>query len=141
MSELASSPSDAAAPRTRPTSVSDSAARDYKDIVDGLGGAAEGLREQDAERATALGYELTARNADMRESAGRAGLTRLVVAIQWEAALESLWAESWLTLRPPPPATSGIDPARVDELAAEVTRCADVLHEATRRRRFGLPGR
>jgi hypothetical protein len=118
-----------------------SAAREYKDIVDGLSGAASELREQDAERAAALGYLRVTRHDAMADAGDRAALTRLVVAMQWESALEALWAESWLTLRPPPPATPGIDPARVDELAAEVARCADVLHEATRRRRFGLRGR
>jgi hypothetical protein len=118
-----------------------SAAREYKDIVDGLSGAAQELREQDAERATALGYLRVTQHDAMAEAADRAALTRLVVAMQWESVLEALWAESWLTLRPPPAPAPGIDPARVDELAAEVSRAADVLHEATRRRRFGLPGR
>lgn len=118
-----------------------SAAREFKDVVDGLSGAAAELREQDAERATALGYLRVSQHDAMAEAADRAALTRLVVAMQWEAALEVLWAESWLTLRPPPAPTPGVDPARIDELAAEVARSADVLHEATRRRRFGLPGR
>lgn len=118
-----------------------SAAREYKDIVDGLSGAASELREQDAERATALGYLRVAQHDAMVDAGDRAALTRLVVAMQWESALEALWAESWLTLRPPPAPTPGIDPARLDELAAEVARAADELHEATRRRRWGLPGR
>ncbi|MDN5929823.1 MAG: hypothetical protein L0I24_01920 [Pseudonocardia sp.] len=118
-----------------------SAAREYKDIVDGLSGAAQELREQDAERATALGYLRSTQHEAMTEAATKAALTRLVVAMQWESALEALWAESWLTLRPPPTPAPGIAPARIDELTAEVARRADELHEATRRRRFGLPGR
>lgn len=115
-----------------------SAARQYKDIVEGLSGAAQELREQDAERATALGYRRVAQHDAMSEAAARAGLTRLVVAVRWEAALEMLWEESWLTLRPPPAPAPGVDPARVDELDAEATRSFEVLQEAARRRRFGL---
>lgn len=115
-----------------------SAAREYKDVVDGLSAAAAQLREQDAERATALGYERVARHDAMTEAQGRAALTRTVVALHWEAALERLWQESWLTLRPPPTPAPGVDPARLDELDAEVARCADVLAEVARRRRFGL---
>ncbi|GAA3244419.1 hypothetical protein GCM10017691_50440 [Pseudonocardia petroleophila] len=118
-----------------------SAAREYKAVVEGLSAAAAELREQDAERATALGYLRVTQHDAMTEAAGRAGLTRAVVALHWETALERLWQESWLTLRPPPAPTPGVDPARLDELDAEVARCADVLQEVTRRRRFGLPGR
>lgn len=118
-----------------------SAAREYKDAVEGLSGAAQELREQDAERATALGYLRATQHDAMTDAATKAALTRLVVAMQWESVLEALWAESWLTLRPPPTPAPGVDPARVDELTAEVARRADELHEATRRRRFGLPGR
>jgi hypothetical protein len=115
-----------------------SAAREYKDVVAGLDAAADALRAADAERAADLAQELVARQDAMGRAAERAALTRAVVRLHWEAALDALWTESWLTLRPlpdPPPS-----PGDLTALDAAVEQRATELLEAVRRRRF-LPGR
>ncbi len=115
------------------------AARSYKDVIAGLDAAADALRERDRDRAAVLAQELGGLHRAMESAAERAALSRAVIALHWEAVLEALWTESWLTLRPlpnPPPTPGDLD--ALDEVVAE--RAADLL-TAARRRRFGLPGR
>jgi hypothetical protein len=116
------------------------AAREYKEVVAGIAAAAEALRERDRERAAALNRELVGLAEAMAHAEERAGLTRLGVELYWEAALESLWVESWMKLRPRPGPDPRADPAAIDALDAEVEARAAELREATRRR-FGLPRR
>lgn len=117
-----------------------SAAREYKEVVAGIAAAAEALRERDRERAAALNRELVGLAEAMAHAEERAGLTRLGVELHWEAALDALWVESWMKLRPRPGPDPRADPADIDALDAEVEARAAELLEATRRR-FGLPRR
>ena len=116
------------------------AAREYKEVIAGITAAAEALRERDRERAAALARELVGLTAAMEHAQERAGLTRLGVELHWEAALEALWVESWMKLRPRPGADPLADPAAIDALDAEVESRAAELQDAVRRR-FGLPRR
>jgi hypothetical protein len=113
-----------------------SAAREYKEVVAGIAAAAEALRE----RAAALNRELVGLAEAMAHAEERAGLTRLGVELHWEAALDALWVESWMKLRPRPGPDPRADPADIDALDTEVeARAAELL--AATRRRFGLPRR
>ena len=117
-----------------------SAAREYKEVVAGIAAAHETLRERDRERAAALNRELVGLAEAMAHAEERAGLTRLGVELHWEAALDALWVESWMKLRPRPGPDPRADPADIDALDAEVeARAAELLEAA--RRRFGLPRR
>jgi hypothetical protein len=118
-----------------------SAAREYKEIIAGIAAAANDLQERDRERAAQLNRELAGLHEDMTRAVERAALTRLGVELHWEAALEALWVESWMTLRPRPDPDPRADPADLARYDAEVEQCAAALQEAVRRRRFGLPGR
>jgi hypothetical protein len=111
-----------------------SAAREYKEVVAGITAAAEGLRERDRERAAALVRELVGLADAMHGAGERAALTRLGVELHWEAALEALWVESWMKLRPRPGPDLRADPADLDDLDAEVEARAAELQEAVRRR-------
>jgi hypothetical protein len=116
------------------------AAREYKEVIAEIAAAAEALRERDRERAGALARELVGHNERMEHAEERAALTRLGVELHWEAALEALWVESWMKLRPRP----GPDPraalADLDALDTEVEARAAELQVAVRRR-WGLPRR
>jgi hypothetical protein len=117
-----------------------SAAREYKEVIAGITAAAEALRERDRERAAALARELVGLTEAMEHAEERAGLTRLGVELHWEAALEALWVESWMKLRPRPGPAPYADPAAIDALDAEVEARSAELQEAVRRR-WGLPRR
>ena len=112
----------------------DRATRSYKEIIAEIGEAAEKLRAADRERATALAVELVELEAAMLAVGERVALAHLAVELGWEDALEALWAESWMTLRPRPAPAPGGDPAELDRLTAEVERRRDDLLAAVRRR-------
>ena len=117
-----------------------SAAREYKEVIAGITAAAEALRVRDRERAAELARELVGLADAMQGAGERAALTRLGVELHWEAALEALWVESWMKLRPRPGPDPRADPADLDALDVEVEERAAALQEAVRRR-FGLPRR
>jgi hypothetical protein len=118
-----------------------SAAREYKEIVAGITAAADELRAHDLAVAAALARRLVDLDAAMVRAGERAALSRLGVALHWEAALDALWAESWMTLRPLPEPDLSADPAALDALDTEVEQRSADLQDAVRRRRFGLPRR
>ncbi|MGQ0572796.1 MAG: hypothetical protein ACT4RN_01185 [Pseudonocardia sp.] len=113
-------------------------ARKYKDRTAELTAGADQLRERDRERAVELGKLLVELDAAMDRAGRRAALSTLGVELQWEAALEALWGESWMRLRPRPRPAEDADPARLDELDEELVRRADELHAALRRRSLRL---
>lgn len=119
-----------------------SAARAYQDVIAGLSAAADALRERDRERAAELACRLVALDDAMVRAVERAALTRLGVDLCWEAALDALWTESWLQLRPlpDPPGVPGV-PGDLAALDATVEARSAALRDEVRRRRFGLPGR
>ncbi|HYH31653.1 MAG TPA: hypothetical protein VD903_14840 [Pseudonocardia sp.] len=117
-----------------------SAAREYKEVIAGITAAADSLRERDRERAAVLARELVGLAEAMHGAGERAALTRLGAQLHWEAALEALWVESWMKLRPRPGPDPRADPAQLDALDAEVEARAAELQEAVRRR-LRLPRR
>ena len=116
-----------------------SAARRYKDITGGMTEAVARMRREDAERARRLAASLPELHDAMAVAADREELTVLVVALQWESALESLWHEQWMTLRPLPAPDPSASPRDLDYLDAVVAQRYEALAEAVRRR--GLLGR
>lgn len=114
-------------------------AREYKEVFAGITAAAGAQRRRDRERAVELARTLVQLDADMLRAGERAALTRLGIELAWEAALEALWVESWMKLRPRPGPTPGADPADLDALDVEVAQRSAELQEVVRRRRFGLP--
>jgi hypothetical protein len=109
------------------------AAREYRDVVGELERAAEALRESDEARAAQLTRALSVVDAELQEAERRAALARLGVELGWDAVVDALWAESWMTLRPRPQPARDVDPARIDDLDAEVERTAAAVEAAVRR--------
>jgi hypothetical protein len=110
------------------------AARRYKDITAGMTAAVDRMRREDAERAARLEAELVDLHDAMEAAAEREALTVLGVALQWESALEALWSEQWLTLRPLPKPDPRAAPHDLDYLDAVVAQRYEALREAIRRR-------
>ncbi len=116
-----------------------SAAREYQEVIAGLDEAADALRDRDRERAAELAQLLVGLDDAMVRAVERAALTRLGVNLHWETALDALWTESWLTLRPLPDPPAA--PGDLTTLDAALDARSAALREAVRRRRFGLPRR
>lgn len=110
------------------------AARAYKDVVAGLTAPADELRARDRERLAALEGRLAELAEALAQAHERAKKSSDTAREQWEAALESLWAESWLKLRPLPRPDSWADPAELDALDAQVEQRAVDLRVALRRK-------
>jgi hypothetical protein len=116
-----------------------SAARSYKEIVAEVSAAAEALREKDRARAAVLARQLAEHDVEMLRAGERAALTRFGVELHWEAALEALWVETWMKLRPRPGPDPSADSAEIDVYDVELEEAAARLQAAVRRR--WLPGR
>ena len=111
-----------------------SAARRYKDITGGMTDAVARMRDADRQRAARLGETLPELEEAMRAASNRAALTELAVYLRWEAAMESLWSEDWMTLRPLPEPDPRGNPRDVDYLDAVVEQRYQALLEIVRRK-------
>ena len=119
-----------------------SAARRYKQILAEVTDAAAALRERDRRRAADIEQRLLpALREAMLRAGDRARLTTSVIQLHWEAALDLLWAESWLKLRTYPSPDPSVDPSELEALDAEVKRSSDELHALVRRRWYHLLSR
>lgn len=119
--------------------VKHSAARRYKQILAEVTAAAAALREDDRRRAAELKRRLIGLEDEMLHAGERATLTGVGVQLHWEAALDKLWQEGWMKLRPRPAPNPGADHRELDGLDAELARRFDALEQAVRRRWYELP--
>lgn len=120
------------------SSVEPSATRRYKEVVAELSAAAGVVREADQKRAAQLRERLVGLADEMVRAGDRARLTAAGVQLNWERALDVLWAESWMRLRLLPEPDPDADPARLDEYDVEVVARAEELREVVRRRWYEL---
>jgi hypothetical protein len=125
-----------AAPRsTAPRSTApSSAAHQYKDILAEVTTAAAELRERDRARSAFIDRSLPELHDQMLRTGERARLTAAIATLHWERALDLLWSESWLDLRPRPAPDPCVDPEDLEVYEAEMDDCADALARAVRRR-------
>ncbi|MGD9990814.1 hypothetical protein [Pseudonocardia sp.] len=118
--------------------------REYKAITAAVTDAVDALRDRDLARAAELTHLLSTLDAAMARVGDRVALSRAGVELLWEAALEMLWSESWMTLRPMPwpepagPATGLRKALDLDALDAEVAARFAELADAVRRRGLSL---
>ena len=116
-------------------------ARAYKGVMLGLTAAADALRERDQERVAVLEQRLVELKEALAAAQERARTSQQQAQARWAKALDALWSEAWLKMRPLPRPAEWADPAELDELDAEVARRADELHEALHKRWLGGPRR
>ncbi|MGE3285092.1 MAG: hypothetical protein AB7J32_03180 [Pseudonocardia sp.] len=126
-------------------------ANKYKEKTAEHTAAADRLREEDRRRAVELGKRLVELEEARERAARSAAVSRAVVELHWEAALEALWAESWLKLLPKPKAVADPEATPLDRLDDELARLAhldeelarrsEALHVALHRSRWSLPRR
>lgn len=112
-------------------------ARRYKEVMLGLTAAADALRVQDEERVAALRERLQALEEELAAAEDRARRSQTEALSRWAKALDALWSESWLKMRPLPRPDTWADPAELDELDARVVRCSEALHQVLRQRWLG----
>jgi hypothetical protein len=127
-------PVDPAGP-TDPTEPTDrDPARRYKDVIGELTAAADALRQSDRARAAELTRQLVDLDAAMVQAELRAAVSRFALELRWEAVVEALWHEPWMTLKPRPRPDPDADPERLDALDREVDLTANEVLDAARHR-------
>ena len=119
--------------------------RSYKDIIGELDAASAALRKRDNDRAGELEHRLVELATVAAEAEHHAALARFAVAVQWDAVVDALWKEDWLTLRTQPKPDRGPDgeatPDDVQSLIVAVERAAAAVRDAGRRWMLGLRNR
>lgn len=127
--------------RDTPPSGGTDAVRAYKDAIGELDAAATALREQGTRQAEALRRRLDELATAAADAEACAALARLGVELHWDAVLDRLWHEQWMTLRPHPRSAPDADPDGLAELVATADRAAEAVLEASKRRAFGFGAR
>jgi type II secretory pathway component PulJ len=112
------------------------AARRYKARVAEVTSGLDARAELNAQRVEELGKRVQALGRQLREASDRHLLARLCVELAWESALDALWVESWITMRPFPKPDPWAKAADLDTLLATVEqRAAELRSEVQGRRR------
>ena len=123
--------------RTSPPEETD-AVRAYKDVIGELDEAAAALHERGRRQAETLRRRLDELATAAADAEKRAALARIGAELQWDAVLDRLWHEQWMTLRPHPQPDLDAAPDDLDALVVAVERAADAVLEASRKRAFGF---
>jgi hypothetical protein len=109
------------------------AAKRYKDEIADLTAGFDGDAARSASRVAQLRQRVVELAKELKAASDQRVVARLGNVLAWEDALEILWVESWMTMRPfpkPDRLTKG-DPA---ELVAKVeARVADLRTQVQRR--------
>jgi hypothetical protein len=113
--------------------VNGDAARHYKQIAGLNTEAVERMREADRGLEDKLRQQLAAMERALTEVSERERVARMGVDLHWEAAIEELWAERWLTIAPMPRPAKPAPAMSPLECDAEVGRTYEALHEALRK--------
>lgn len=109
------------------------AARHYKEIAGLNKEAYERMRETDRALEDKLRRQMLAAENALAEVSERERVARMGVELHWEAAMEELWAERWLTIEPMPAPAAPAPAMNPLECDAEVGRTYEALHEALRK--------
>lgn len=112
----------------------ESAAAAYKKAVLAVTGGMEGEVERNDARVRELRERLADLDRDLTRAADRRLLVRIAANLAWEDALEALWVESWVTMRPFPKPDRMAKAGDAMELGAEIERRAAELLAAVRGR-------
>lgn len=115
------------------------AARRYKARIAEVTGGLDERADRNAERVKELERNVQALGRRLREASDRHLLTRLCVELAWEGALDALWVETWITMRPFPRPDGWAAAADLDALLADVEERAADLRAAVQGRRLRHP--
>jgi hypothetical protein len=116
-----------------------SAADQYKETIAAITAGLTADVERNSERLAVLRTEVPERQHELSVAADRRQLVRIAAELSWEDALEVLWTQTKVTMRPfPKPSRFVKDPgdgAAVLALAAEVEERAATLREVVQGRK------
>ncbi|MDT7553103.1 MAG: hypothetical protein QOI16_1639 [Pseudonocardiales bacterium] len=114
-----------------------SAAKRYKDVIAELTAGFDGDAARSAGRVAQLKERVAELGRDLKAASDHRVVTRVGNVLAWEDALEILWVESWMTMRPfpKPDRLAKGDPAVL--VSRVEARVADLRMQVQRRGLFG----
>lgn len=109
------------------------AARRYKEIAGLNTESVERMREHDRALVEELEKRLEQAEKALAEAAEHERVAKMGVRLHWEAAMEQLWNEHWLTVKPLPQPASPAPRMNPLECDAEVGSTYEALSDALRK--------
>jgi hypothetical protein len=106
----------------------------YKDAIRQVTGGMEGEVKRNDERVQQLRERVAELDRDLMTAADRRLLVRIAANLAWEDALEALWVESWMTMKPFPKPDRMAKGGDAMQLGAEIEQKAAALMAAVRGR-------
>ncbi len=121
------------------------AARAYKDVIASVTAGLEAGADRNAERVAELRRSVESLHKELREASDRHIITRLTGELAWDNALDVLWGETWMTMRPfpaprPLAKASDITVAALTALNLAVEERSAALRDAVQGRRLRRAG-
>ncbi|MCP3800164.1 hypothetical protein NLX83_12935 [Allokutzneria sp. A3M-2-11 16] len=116
-----------------------SASQRYREITGRVDEAVQRTRARDKERARQLELEVERNGERLARAADRERLVRMSVETQWETAVEALWDERWLTIKPLPKPAESVPAADQNHFDGEVERTRQALEEVLAKRTLLRP--
>lgn len=110
----------------------------YRAEIAKITAVAERLREAEAARAAELERLLAVLDDRMGRVGERTGMSELSVRTHWETALDAMWAEPWMTVRPFPRPDPEADPGRLMAYEQQMYAAHQDLMALVHRTRFGF---
>lgn len=111
----------------------------YRGVIATLTEGFDSDAARGAERIEELRRAVTQLSRQLVEASERRTVARIGNVLAWEDALEILWVEQWMTLRPFPRPDRQADPEAADEAIAEVEARVAALRALVQRRGLHLP--
>jgi hypothetical protein len=111
-----------------------SAVERYKEVVALAGESVERMRTADRARVRELLERLAASQDRMAAVIEQEQLVRLIVAVHWEAAVELLWDERWMTMTTVPGPDGSAPPRDQREYNTAMDLAYQALEEALQKR-------
>ncbi|GAA3459975.1 hypothetical protein ACFFSW_12065 [Saccharothrix longispora] len=111
-----------------------SAVERYKELVGLAAESVDRVRARDRDRVRELIAGLAASQERVVEVIEREKLVRAVVRVHWEAVVELLWEERWMTMTPVPAPDESVPPRPQEEYDAAMNRAFEALEESLQRR-------
>ncbi len=106
----------------------------YKEAIGWAQQAIREIEERDAKRATQLAAEARAAHERLTRAVDDEILTWAAVRLGWEAAVDALWDERWLTITPLPRPASDAPRRPPSHFDQEMSRAVNALEDALRKR-------
>jgi len=111
-----------------------SAVERYKEVVALAGESVRRMRERDRERVAELLARLAASQDRVADLLEQEKMARVGVRLLWEAAVEALWEERWMRMKPVPEPDESVPPRDQDDYLIAMDTAYQALEDTLQKR-------